>query len=642
MSRGRTVRRLSCCLTALVLLAGLGCRTTPPTPSPITACDLQAHVEFLASDLLEGRDAGQRGAEIAAQYVATQFNRLDLERVGDSWEMEFELRGGAGEATGELQLGEQRFTGASVVQAPRYSATAEVAANLTTGNTESPNGALVLADGVAREDERRVAKELLSKGAGGVVFIADTPWLDTASRRGRRRARERAPEEAKPADQPEPRGLSDLPPDLQDQVKDMLAGMDIDPGAGNVEIVVGGQPTSGAENANAGPPPENRPEGIQAEMITSGGGGFWSAAPRLTGPIVRVCQPLGQQLHAAADSGEPLTIRVTRPGHDKSANVLALVRGTDPQLKDEFVVIGAHYDHVGINSRGQVCNGADDNASGTAAMLGVAEALAARPVKPKRSILLAAWGAEEHGLIGSVAFGRNPPVPLDQIVAYVNLDMVGRNDPHEIEIGSASDTLKAWATQAAQAHGLTPKDIRGVFLAASDTAIFLQKEIPTIFFHSGLHSQLHTSADDPELIDADKMARVAQAACDLVIRTANEASRPAFTAPKPVSSPAEWGIPIQLNARPSGRMLGIYAEPEGTGDGAGARGIVPDSVAFKAGLKAGDRIVRIGERRIQKAAEIRAALEALPADAPFEIEVRRGEQTVILKGSLAPAAAPTP
>src|SRR5262245_6626297 len=132
---------------------------------------------------------------------------------------------------------------------------------------------------------------------------------------------------------------------------------------------------------------------------------------------------------------------------DKTQNVLAIVEGSDPKLKKEFVAIGAHFDHIGLSRGGtdRVNNGADDNASGTATVLEVAQAFAALKERPKRSILFGWWSSEEKGLLGSRHFVKNPTVDLKSIVAYLNLDMVGRNEADKIDIEGTgcSPDLKA-------------------------------------------------------------------------------------------------------------------------------------------------------------------------------------------------------
>jgi hypothetical protein len=218
-------------------------------------------------------------------------------------------------------------------------------------------------------------------------------------------------------------------------------------------------------------------------------------------------------------------------------NVLAALEGSDPKLKDEWVIVSCHHDHNGADG-GRIFNGADDNGSGTVGMLEIAEAyaLAAQDgLRPKRSILFAAFNSEERGLLGSWAFVERPPVPLDRIVAVLNMDMVGRNE--EVPEGggprfrglpvqtaesnqnafnllghSRSASLAATIEHANAPFGLTIKKVldnnSSNLLRRSDQWPFLEKGVPAVFFHTGLHPDYHTPNDRPEKINYPKMERI--------------------------------------------------------------------------------------------------------------------------------------
>ena len=218
-------------------------------------------------------------------------------------------------------------------------------------------------------------------------------------------------------------------------------------------------------------------------------------------------------------------------------NVLAAIEGCDPKLKDEWVIISCHHDHNGADGD-QIYNGADDNGSGVVGMLEIAEAyaLAAQEGhRPKRSILFAAFNSEERGLLGSWAFVERPPVPLDRIVAVLNMDMVGRDE--EVPEGggprfrglpvqsaesnhnavnllgySHSPSLARTIEQANAAFGLTLKQVldnnASNLLRRSDQWPFLQRGVPAVFIHTGLHPDYHTPADRPEKIKYAKMERI--------------------------------------------------------------------------------------------------------------------------------------
>jgi Zn-dependent M28 family amino/carboxypeptidase len=218
-------------------------------------------------------------------------------------------------------------------------------------------------------------------------------------------------------------------------------------------------------------------------------------------------------------------------------NVLAALEGSDPKLKDDWVIISCHQDHNGADG-GQVFNGADDNGSGVVGVLEIAEAyaIAARDGhRPRRSILFAAFNSEERGLLGSWAFVERPPVPLDRIVAVLNMDMVGRDEEvperggprfRGLPVQSAESnrnavnllgysrcaSLTRTIESANAAIGLTLKQVldnnSSNLLRRSDQWPFLQRGVPAIFIHTGLHPDYHTPADRPERINYPKMERI--------------------------------------------------------------------------------------------------------------------------------------
>jgi hypothetical protein len=234
----------------------------------------------------------------------------------------------------------------------------------------------------------------------------------------------------------------------------------------------------------------------------------------------------------------PFTPRGAGPGARPSfpPNVVAVLRGSHPQLRDEYVVLTAHFDHVGIGrpmDGDSIYNGADDNASGTAALLEVAKAFATLPERPARSIIFLHVSGEEHGLLGSRWYSDNPTVPIGQIVANLNADMISRNAPDTIVvIGKNYSTLGDVVNRAGARHpelGLTVADDlwpQERFFFRSDHFSFARLEIPSLFFFSGVHEDYHRPSDTVERIDADKAARVAKLMFYTVQDIANDPQRP--------------------------------------------------------------------------------------------------------------------
>jgi hypothetical protein len=226
--------------------------------------------------------------------------------------------------------------------------------------------------------------------------------------------------------------------------------------------------------------------------------------------------------------GPPGTFR------DSTQNVIGVVPGSDPAFAGEYVAIGAHYDHVGVGvpvEGDSIYNGADDDGSGTVALLEVAEALVRGP-RPKRSVIFVFHGAEEAGLLGSFFFTLQPLVPRDSIVAQLNVDMVGRNAPDSLSvigagrISSELDDVVRRQGQAAALHldyTFDAPDHPERLYYRSDHYNYAQYGIPVVFFFSGLHPDYHQPSDEVDKIDFGKVERAAE----LVYRVAWEvANRP--------------------------------------------------------------------------------------------------------------------
>jgi Zn-dependent M28 family amino/carboxypeptidase len=223
--------------------------------------------------------------------------------------------------------------------------------------------------------------------------------------------------------------------------------------------------------------------------------------------------------------------------------VVGILEGSDPVLKNEYLVYSAHMDHVGsagqpgASCRAQgadsICNGADDDASGTAGVLELAEAFAQRGARPKRSVVFLTVSGEEHGLWGSEWFVNHPPVPLPQIVANINADMIGRNWSDTIvAIGKEHSDLGATLNRVNRAHpelGMNAIDDRWPeqnFYARSDHYNFARKGVPILFFFNGVHPEYHRPGDSVEKIDAEKEARIVKLLFFLGQDVANAAKRP--------------------------------------------------------------------------------------------------------------------
>jgi Zn-dependent M28 family amino/carboxypeptidase len=218
-------------------------------------------------------------------------------------------------------------------------------------------------------------------------------------------------------------------------------------------------------------------------------------------------------------------------------NTIGIIEGTDPALKNEYVVFSAHMDHIGIRSvPGQadsINNGADDDASGTVGVIELAEAFSRPGARPKRSLLFITVSGEEKGLWGSSYFSEHPTVPVGQIVANINLDMIGRNWTDTIvAIGKEHSDLGATLNRVNTRHpelrmtAIDDKWPEERFYFRSDHYNFARKGIPILFFFNGVHEDYHRVSDSPDKIDAEKESRIVKLLFYLGQDVANAAARP--------------------------------------------------------------------------------------------------------------------
>ena len=224
-------------------------------------------------------------------------------------------------------------------------------------------------------------------------------------------------------------------------------------------------------------------------------------------------------LEPAGDSGSYL--QRWPFGDSRPPNVVGILEGSNPALAGTYIVFSAHMDHVGVgapDARGDsIYNGADDDASGTSAILELAEAYASLPVPPARSLIFLTVSGEEQGLLGSAYFADHPPVPVETIIANINIDMIGRNSPDSaVVIGQEYSSLGPLAVATAQGHAELRLSVgpdpwpEERFFFRSDHFHFARREIPALFFFTGVHEDYHRPSDHVEKIDTDKAARIAR------------------------------------------------------------------------------------------------------------------------------------
>jgi hypothetical protein len=325
-------------------------------------------------------------------------------------------------------------------------------------------------------------------------------------------------------------------------------------------------------------------------------------------------------------------------------NVIGILPGSD--RNDEAVVIGAHYDHLGLGGRhsmnpdlaGQVHNGADDNASGTAALIEIARAAAAERSRFTRRTVFVAFAGEELGLVGSARYVASPAVPLEQTAAMVNLDMVGR--PRGRIMISGLETAPGVAADldaaAAAVGGIEIKRFQeGAGVGSSDDTSFALKKVPAIGFFSGFHSDYHRPSDDWERIEAPGAASVARLAYELAARLASRPDRPEFVAK---AAPAGHGTAPAGDAGSVGGYGPYFGSVPDFADAEGGvrfAEVRENSPAAKAGLKAGDLMTAFDGKPIRTLYDFTFALRAKRPGDEVEVTVMRDGAPITVRVALA-------
>lgn len=347
--------------------------------------------------------------------------------------------------------------------------------------------------------------------------------------------------------------------------------------------------------------------------------------------LARRLSALGVEPLFSGSHFQPFTVRPSGGGHAgipdsvSSRNVAGVIQGSDPALRGQYVILGAHFDHLGRSSAGAldsgnaIRNGADDNASGTAAVLELARLLAARPAR--RSVIVAFFSGEEQGLLGSQYFVEHAPVPLDSVQVMVNFDMVGRlRNNRLIVYGVATATeLPALVDSANRADTLTIA-AQGDGFGPSDHSSFYARGMPVLHLFTDLHEDYHRATDDADRVNMPGIARVVAFAERLTRSLADRPERLTFVRTATAAPTA--------NRTGSQAYLGTIPDMA-AGDVQGMRitGVRPGSPADKAGLQAGDVIIELGGAAVKDLYTYSDALYAnQPGDRVTIVFLRNGER----------------
>jgi Zn-dependent M28 family amino/carboxypeptidase len=623
-----TRTQLTAVVAALsVVSGGLGHAQTG-TPSKT-----RAHVEFLASDTLEGREVGSAGERLAADYITTQLTRIGARPVPGRRDllMPFEFTTGSRDAGSSItitgntsadslasgpRVEERVFSDPTQVRALSFSDDAEI-----TGPVVFAGYGLVVPESQGIGYDNYATLDVEDKVVVVLRYFPEDADQQTRAVLARysdlrykaMAARQRGALALLVVTGPRSPNAGELVPMTFDTA---IAGSGIP--AASISGGVADALFASAQAGAAGDPAGQDPSG----------------GPRSQTRLRDVQEELdaGNPHVAGFDlPGVTLTLKTAVARERQTArNVLAYLPATTNAdgVEKPWVVIGAHYDHLGRGGRGNslasqdeanaIHHGADDNASGTAAVMAIAESLAQR--SRGRHVLIALWSAEEIGLVGSNAFVLEPPVPLDQIAAYVNFDMVGRMQDNKL-IVQATGTSPSWGRLLERANVAAGFNliVQPDPYQPTDVATFNQVDVASLAFFTGSHVDYHKPSDTAARINFDDLDRVVTMAT-AVVRSIIDADRaPQFTkVDRPVSRGSIAGLRVTTGTIPD------YAtEAEGLLLG----GVIGGGPAEQAGLAKGDIIVEIAGQTIANIYDYTYALELLRVNQPVTVVyLRDGER----------------
>ncbi len=565
----------------------------------ITTEELQSHVYFFADDELEGRKPGTEGGMEAAKYIRDQFMSFGLQPVGEE--------------------GFQFF-------------------NVTTGITKGIDNKLFLRDSIFElnadfvplpfSSNISLTAEVVFAGFGLEIDHDSLQWNDYKDidvqgnwvliLRG----------------DPEPdKDESLFISASSDRDKALLAR---DKKAAGVLLVNGPQfgdkLLSGSFDrvtADVGIPVINISQSVANLMLEDSGKTIDNLEEEIIKNMQTVSFPTGVEV-----SGTTELIK----NEVRTQNVVAIIEGADPILKSEYIVIGAHYDHLGFGGEGSgsrtpdtlaIHNGADDNASGTAGIIELAEKLSSNSDQLKRSIVIMAFGAEEMGLLGSQFFTSNALVDLKDVKAMFNFDMIGRLDTTDKGVmiagtGTAMefDSLLAdYEKESKLAFNHSPEGY-----GASDHASFYASNVPVLFFTTGAHPDYHTPDDDADKINYEGQKEILDYAYPIIIDIANRDNNLTYQEAGPkerTGGAGRRGLKVKLGIMPD------FTATEN--DGLGVGGVTAGGPASKAGMLKGDKIVALNGMAITNIYDYMNRLKKLKPGETISVDiVRDGNKKVLV------------
>lgn len=583
-----------------VLLLALALGLTAAEKPLISPEKLRAHIEYLAGPKLKGRGTGTPELNKASQYIAEQFKRAGLQPIGGkSYFQKFQVTVGAklgSKNNVEFSRGAER-TALRVQQdfVPlNFSDTGEATAGLVFAGF-----------GITAPEFKYDDYTGLDVKDKAVIVLRNEPQKD---------------DEKSAFDGKQPTNHSQIVNkaiNARNHGARVMVLLNDTPGPGEEDVLVKFGTLTGPDNAGLLLVQAKR-EVVDKWLAASG-----KNLAQLQKTIDEKFQP---QSYEVPDTKLQVRIDVRHIKAD-TQNVVGVLRGSDPKMAEEAVVIGAHYDHLGLGTKsslapsqvGKPHYGADDNASGTSVMLELVRVLVEQRQGLRRTIVFLAFSGEELGLLGSSYYTKNPLWPMERTVAMINLDMVGRPKDSKLFIGGmgTSPAFKEIIEKANVTNMQLSFQQSGY--GSSDHSSFYVKNIPVLFFFSGLHADYHKPSDTPEKIQYADAARVGDIAMRAAETLANQDGRPLFVR-------VQEERPMGGGGGGYGAYFGSIPDMGEEVEGVKFADVRDGSPAAKAGLKGGDILIEFAGKPIKNLYDFTYALRAHRPGEEITVVVLRGKE----------------
>jgi hypothetical protein len=581
-----------------VLIILVSCKQKGIDNPEISIQELKDHISFLASDSLKGRKPGTPEGKVAANYIENQFLSFGYKALGEKGFQYFDVITSVVAGPGN-NLSSGEFIGKPETDFQPFSFSAN--ATLEADVVFCGFGFDLNKDSLKWEDYNNVDV----KGKWVMILRAD-PELDNEESRFIPYAKDR--DKVLTAKDKGAAGVLLVSGEEYDP-RDKLAKLELD-----------------QMGTNSGVPAFHISRTFANFILKSNG----KTIEQLEKTLIEKKEPSSFDCNIMVKGTSDVEFKKV-----KTQNVIGFLEGTDPVLKEQIIVIGGHYDHLGFGGKNSgsrvpeehaIHYGADDNASGTASVIEIAEKLAANHKNLRRSVIVIAFGAEELGLLGSKYFTNNPLVGMDKIVAMINVDMVGRlKETGELMVGGTGTSkegeilLDVLAKDSGLKLAMSPNGF-----GPSDHASFYVEDIPVFFFSTGAHEDYHTPRDVVSMINFEGLKKLDDFIYELSLELINRDSTLVFqeAGPKQESGPR----------RRNGVRLGIMPSFTQTeNNGLGVDGVTPGGPAALGGLLKGDRIVAIEGNPVTNIYDYMARMSKLEFGQTITVDIiRDGEKQVLL------------